>query len=219
MVRSSRSAPAPGPSLRRFAGRSTTGTGAAAFPAAASRSARGITSATGAHGGPTTLSNLALLCRRHHRAVHEGLPGRLPTRRRASVPSSWRAVMGGVTHVPGRDGALVASGWGLAEQTGLPLPAVPFLLAAGALAGNGQLSLALVLAAAALGSLVSDSVWYWIGRVGGGRVLRWLCRIFLEPDSCVRRTQDAFGRYGARSLLLAKFVPGFNTAAPPLAGI
>jgi membrane protein DedA with SNARE-associated domain len=107
----------------------------------------------------------------------------------------------------------------LADQIGLPLPAVPFLLAAGALAGNGRLSLALILASAALASLASDTVWYWIGRVGGGRVLRWLCRIFLEPDSCVRRTQDAFGRYGARSLLFAKFVPGYNTAAPPLAGI
>src|SRR5256886_17650896 len=113
---------------------------------------------------------------------------------------------------------LVVFGWVLADQIGLPLPAVPFLLAAGALAGNGRLSLALILAAAALASLASDTVWYWIGRVGGGRVLRWLCRIFLEPDSCVRRTQDAFGRYGARSLLFAKFVPGFNTAAPPLAG-
>ncbi len=118
-----------------------------------------------------------------------------------------------------RHGYLVIFGWVLAEQIGLPVPAVPFLLAAGALAGSGRLSLALILGAAALASLVSDSIWYWIGRVRGGRVLRWLCRIFLEPDSCVRRTQDAFGRYGARSLLVAKFVPGFNTAAPPLAGI
>lgn len=118
-----------------------------------------------------------------------------------------------------RHGYLVVFCWVLAEQIGLPLPAVPFLLAAGALGGNGRLSLALVLAAAALASLVSDAIWYWIGRVGGGRVLRWLCQVFLEPDSCVRRTQDVFGRYGARSLLIAKFVPGFNTAAPPLAGI
>jgi membrane protein DedA with SNARE-associated domain len=127
--------------------------------------------------------------------------------------------MDGIVDVLVRHGYLVVFGWVLAEQIGLPLPAVPFLLAAGALAGDGRLSLALVLAAAALASLVSDTAWYWIGRVGGGRILRWLCRIFLEPDSCVRRTQDAFGRYGARSLLFAKFVPGFNTAAPPLAGI
>jgi hypothetical protein len=69
MVRSLKSALAPGPSLRPFGGRSTIGTRAVGFPAAGSRSARGITS--GAQGGPTTLSNLALLCRRHHRAVHE----------------------------------------------------------------------------------------------------------------------------------------------------
>src|SRR5256712_12881043 len=132
---------------------------------------------------------------------------------------SCRSVMDGVIDVLVRHGYLVVFGWVLADQIGLPLPAVPFLVAAGALAGSGRLSLVLVLAAAALASLMSDSVWYWIGRVGGGRVLRWLCRIFLEPDSCVRRTQDAFGRYGARSLLFAKFVPGYNTAAPPLAGM
>src|SRR5436853_957572 len=132
---------------------------------------------------------------------------------------SCRSAMDAIIDVLVRHGYLVVFGWVLAEQIGLPLPAVPFLLAAGALAGDGRLSLALVLAAAGLASLVSDSVWYWIGRVGGGRVLRWLCRISLEPDSCVRRTEDAFGRYGSRSLLIAKFVPGLNTAAPPLAGI
>src|SRR5437762_11932557 len=95
--------------------------------------------------------------------------------------------MDGIVDVLVRHGYLVVFGWVLAEQIGLPVPAVPFLLAAGALAGDGRLSLALVLAAAALASLVSDSVWYWIGRVGGGRVLRWLCRIFLEPDRSEER--------------------------------
>ena len=90
---------------------------------------------------------------------------------------------------------------------------------AGALAGTGRLSLALVLGLAALASLGSDTIWYWIGRTRGGRVLGWLCRIALEPDSCVRRTQSVFSVHGARSLLVAKFVPGFSTAAPPLAGI
>jgi len=127
--------------------------------------------------------------------------------------------MDGVIDVLVRHGYLVVFGWVLADQIGLPLPAVPFLLAAGALAGNGRLSLALILAAAALASLASDTVWYWIGRVGGGRVLRWLCRIFLEPDSCVRRTENLFARHGTRSLLIAKFVPGLSTVAPPLAGI
>jgi membrane protein DedA with SNARE-associated domain len=116
-------------------------------------------------------------------------------------------------------GYAVVFGWVFAEQIGLPIPAVPILLAAGAVAGTGRLSVVLVLVMAAVASLVSDSIWYGIGRIGGGRVLGLLCRIALEPDSCVRRTEDTFGRQGARSLLIAKFVPGFSTAAPPLAGI
>ncbi|HYR38667.1 MAG TPA: VTT domain-containing protein [Methylomirabilota bacterium] len=118
-----------------------------------------------------------------------------------------------------RYGYLVVFAWVFAEQIGLPIPAMPVLLAAGAMAGTGRSSLVLVLVVAAIASLVSDVIWYWIGRVGGGRVLRFLCRISLEPDSCVRRTEETFSRRGARSLLIAKFVPGYSTAAPPLAGI
>jgi membrane protein DedA with SNARE-associated domain len=127
--------------------------------------------------------------------------------------------MDGAIDVLVRYGYLVVFGWVFAEQIGLPIPAAPVLLAAGALAGTGRLSLALVFVLAGLASLASDIIWYWIGRTGGGRVLRWLCRISLEPDSCVRRTEDAFSVHGARSLLYAKFVPGYSTAAPPLAGI
>jgi len=127
--------------------------------------------------------------------------------------------MDGAIDVLVRYGYVVVFGWVFAEQIGLPIPAAPVLLAAGALAGTGRLSLALVLVLAALASLGSDTIWYWIGRTRGGRVLGWLCRIALEPDSCVRRTQSVFSVHGARSLLVAKFVPGFSTAAPPLAGI
>jgi len=127
--------------------------------------------------------------------------------------------MDGAIDVLVRYGYVVVFGWVFAEQIGLPIPAAPVLLAAGALAGTGRLSLALVLGLAALASLGSDTIWYWIGRTRGGRVLGWLCRIALEPDSCVRRTQSVFSVHGARSLLVAKFVPGFSTAAPPLAGI
>jgi membrane protein DedA with SNARE-associated domain len=116
-------------------------------------------------------------------------------------------------------GYAVVFAWVFAEQIGLPIPAVPVLLAAGAVAGSGRLSFVLVLAMAAVASLGSDATWYWIGRSGGGRVLGFLCRISLEPDSCVRRTGEVFSRHGARSLLIAKFVPGLSTAAPPLAGI
>ena len=116
-------------------------------------------------------------------------------------------------------GYVVVFGWVLAEQIGLPIPAMPVLLAAGAAAGTGRLSLAAVLVLAGLASLISDTIWYGIGRQRGARVLGWLCKISLEPDSCVRRTQATFGQHGARSLLVAKFIPGFSTAAPPLAGV
>jgi membrane protein DedA with SNARE-associated domain len=105
------------------------------------------------------------------------------------------------------------------EQIGLPLPAVPVLLAVGALAGAGQLSYPLALAVAVLASLLSDLIWYQLGRRRGASILNLLCRISLEPDSCVRRTEDVFARHGAVALLYAKFLPGLNTAAPPLAGL
>jgi membrane protein DedA with SNARE-associated domain len=105
------------------------------------------------------------------------------------------------------------------EQLGLPLPSVPLLLAAGALAGAGRLSLALVLGLPIIAALISDSLWYELGRRRGVKVLQFLCRISLEPDSCVRRTESTFERHGARSLLVAKFIPGLSTAAPPLAGV
>lgn len=118
-----------------------------------------------------------------------------------------------------KHGYAVTFGWVLAEQIGIPIPAVPILLAAGALAGQGQLSMALVLLSATVAAVISDTAWYEIGRRRGGKVLAWLCRISLEPDSCVRNTERIFERHGARSLLLAKFLPGFSTVAPPLAGV
>src|SRR5437867_11224242 len=99
--------------------------------------------------------------------------------------------MDGIIDVLVRHGYLVVFGWVLAEQIGLPLPAVPFLLAGGALAGNGRLSLALVLAAAALASLVSASIGYWIGGVGAGAALGCLCGFFLDPASSSGRPRDA----------------------------
>src|SRR5262247_273651 len=118
-----------------------------------------------------------------------------------------------------RYGYLVVFGSILAEQIGLPFPAIPFLLAAGALVGAGKLSFALLLLLSGIASLMADMVWYVIGRLGGARVLGWLCRISLEPDSCVRRTETIFSKHGPRSLMVAKFIPGFSTIAPPLAGI
>lgn len=104
------------------------------------------------------------------------------------------------------------------EQIGAPIPAVPTLIVAGALAAKGRLSLLPLLGAALVASVLADTVWYLIGRWKGHKVLRIVCRISLSPDSCVRQTETLFERRGALSLLFAKFIPGFNTVAPPLAG-
>lgn len=106
-----------------------------------------------------------------------------------------------------------------ADQIGVPIPAVPVLLAAGGLAAAGKLDLPLALGLSIVASVLADLVWYLAGRLRGSRVLGILCRVTLEPDSCVRRTETLFLRYGMRSLLVAKFVPGLSTIAPPLAGI
>lgn len=118
-----------------------------------------------------------------------------------------------------RHGYVVVFLFVLAEQLGLPLPAIPFLLAAGALSKAGRLDYTVVLLLAVSASLLSDGVWYLAGRRRGAVVLGWLCRISLEPDSCVRRTEQFFGQHGANALLAAKFVPGLSTAAPPLSGM
>ncbi|PYO50065.1 MAG: sulfurtransferase [Candidatus Rokuibacteriota bacterium] len=106
-----------------------------------------------------------------------------------------------------------------ADQIGVPLPAVPALLAMGALAAVGKLNFALALGLSVVASLLADTIWYTLGRTRGSRVLRLLCKISLEPDSCVRRTEEIFLRYGVRSLVIAKFIPGLSTVAPPLAGM
>jgi membrane protein DedA with SNARE-associated domain len=107
----------------------------------------------------------------------------------------------------------------LLEQVGLPVPAVPVLLGMGALAGAGRMSLVVAFAVAVAASLPPDLVWYELGRRRGSRVLGLLCRISLEPDSCVRRTENLFIQRGRKALLIAKFLPGFSTVAPPLAGM
>lgn len=116
-------------------------------------------------------------------------------------------------------GELLVAVYVFVEQIGLPIPAVPVLVAAGGLASAGKLDLALAVGLSVAASLAADLIWYVIGRRRGMRVLAWLCRISLEPDSCVRRTESVFVRHGARSLLVSKFIPGLSTVAPPLAGV
>lgn len=104
------------------------------------------------------------------------------------------------------------------EQIGVPIPAVPTLVVAGALVADGKLSGAAALAAALVATLLADAIWFGLGRLYGQRILKTLCRISLSPDSCVRQTEGFFERWGLASLLFAKFIPGFSTVAPPLAG-
>lgn len=107
----------------------------------------------------------------------------------------------------------------LAEQLGLPVPSTPMLLAAGALGGLGRLNLAIAWPLAVLASLIGDFLWFYLGKTRGMSILRLLCRISLEPESCVRKTKSAYSNQGPKWLLFAKFVPGLSTLAPPMAGM
>jgi membrane protein DedA with SNARE-associated domain/rhodanese-related sulfurtransferase len=104
------------------------------------------------------------------------------------------------------------------EQIGVPVPAIPTLILAGALAGGGQAPLSALFACSVIACLVADCGWYLVGQKYGIRVLKTLCKISLEPDSCVSQTQTRFERWGVNSLIIAKFVPGLAIIAPPMAG-
>src|SRR5688500_13048006 len=94
-------------------------------------------------------------------------------------------------------------------QGGVPVPAYPTLIVAGAYLTATPQSTLMLLGAGVLASLIADSIWYLTGRRYGMRVLRTLCRVSLSPDSCVTQTESIFLRFGARSMMFAKFVPGF----------
>src|SRR5881394_491767 len=100
----------------------------------------------------------------------------------------------------------------LLEQLGLPIPAMPVLVV------ERDLSAPRVLIVAVVACLIADALWYQLGRRYGFRILKVLCRVALSPDSCVRQTTTIFEKWGMPSLVVAKFVPGFSTVAPPLAG-
>ena len=116
-------------------------------------------------------------------------------------------------------GTLVVFVAALAEQLGLPVPAGIVLLAAGAAVGTGQLSPAPTITAAVIAALLGDFVWYELGAQRGRSVLATLCRVSLEPDTCVRKTENVYARYGSAAIVFSKFVPGLSTVAPPLAGV
>jgi membrane protein DedA with SNARE-associated domain/rhodanese-related sulfurtransferase len=107
----------------------------------------------------------------------------------------------------------------LLERIGLPLLVTPVMIAAGAVAGLGDLSLAGIILFTTVAAELGDWLWYELGRNQGSSVLRLLCRISLEPDSCVRRSEDAFGRHTTSALISSKFVPGLGRLAAPVAGL
>jgi membrane protein DedA with SNARE-associated domain/rhodanese-related sulfurtransferase len=115
-------------------------------------------------------------------------------------------------------GLLIVGANVLLDQIGLPVPAVPTLVVAGAVAADGNLALGPLFALSVSACLLADCGWYLIGQRYGIRVLKTLCRISLEPDSCVSQTQTRFEQWGINSLAIAKFVPGLAIIAPPLAG-
>ncbi len=117
-----------------------------------------------------------------------------------------------------RYGYLVVLLWVLTEQLGIPIPSTPLLLTAGTLTATHKLHLGGVVAAALVGSLIADSVWYLFGKRYGAAVVRLVCRLSMESSACVRRTEGYFTRRGATALLFAKFIPGLGTVAAPIAG-
>ena len=116
-------------------------------------------------------------------------------------------------------GYVILAAFVVAEQVPLPVPAVPVLLGIGALAADGRMSIVDALAIACAAAVPMDLLWRRLGAVRGIRALRFMCRLSLEPASCVRRTETLFERYGSRVLLIAKFVPGLTALAPALAGL
>jgi membrane protein DedA with SNARE-associated domain len=106
----------------------------------------------------------------------------------------------------------------LAVQAGLPIPADPLLLFAGAMVGTHRYDLTSSILAALAGALLGDCLWYELGRLRGRSILKTLCKLSLEPDTCIQKTESIFTRRGPGALLFVKFIPGMSLVSMPLAG-
>src|SRR5881396_2053819 len=106
----------------------------------------------------------------------------------------------------------------LAEAVGLPVPAAIALLAAGAAVASGALRAPVLLLVAVIGMLIGDSLLFVLGRYMGWSLLGWLCKLSANPETCIMRSAESFYKRGKLTLVIAKFIPGVNTMAPPLAG-
>jgi membrane protein DedA with SNARE-associated domain len=118
----------------------------------------------------------------------------------------------------GRHGYALTFGLLLAEALGLPFPAAIALVAAGAAVAAHTLGGPAVLIAALVALLVGDSVQFWLGRFTGWALLGFLCGVSINPETCILRAAESFYRRGKITLVIAKFIPGINTMAAPLAG-
>lgn len=123
-----------------------------------------------------------------------------------------------ITDLAAEHGLLVVFAAVLAERLGAPIPSLPVILFATSLVVEGRLDAAALVSVAFVTSMLGDLAWYAAGRGVGPRVMRALCRISVNPDSCLEHTETFFMRWGVGSLLVAKFIPGLATIAPPLAG-
>ncbi len=133
-------------------------------------------------------------------------------------PVAARGNLNGLAQQLVRYGVLLVAGNVFLEQLGLPIPAMPLFVVAGALVAQGRLA-GLQLLLAVLGSaLLADTIWFFLGRKYGWHILRFLCGLSLSADTCVRKTSSAYDRFGLRALLFAKFVPGLSAVSVPVAG-
>ncbi|MHB1936354.1 MAG: VTT domain-containing protein [Acidobacteriaceae bacterium] len=115
-------------------------------------------------------------------------------------------------------GYWILFGWVLAEQLGVPLPSTPILVAAGTFTSTHHMEISMIVLSVMAGCALADSIWFRLGGRFGSPMGRWMCKFSLEAASCVRRTEDILTRHGPVALLFAKFIPGLNTMAAPLAG-
>ena len=123
-----------------------------------------------------------------------------------------------LVHLMARHGYALIFGLLLAEAVGLPFPAAIALVAAGAAVGAHALWGPYVLLAAAVALLLGDTVQFWLGRYMGWGLLGFLCRVSINPETCILRSAESFYKRGKITLVIAKFIPGVNTMAAPLAG-
>src|SRR5215471_14698208 len=105
------------------------------------------------------------------------------------------------------------------ERIGIPLLVTPFVIAAGALAGGGRMNFALIVLVTVIPCVIADGGWYWLGRKKGVAILKLICKLSLERDSCVRRTQAFTAQHPGLLLIYSKFIPGIGRVAPPMAGV